>query len=435
MIKNLIQPVKKKQETIFGYASRCSFSNSFNAKQLYYERKEQVPSHSGRYVNTDTFGVTNNKEHFGKVISSIDKETLTNFKYETSVLMGPFKRNIELNIPYFTSDTLKLCPYCIANGEHYQVQQLRFVNKCPKHRCKLINVCPTCGKEIPYFITAEDKIGIECPTCHKQLFENFKDGCDMVIDDYKENKDMQNIKVFKYPNDIIHAVILDTKANSNLSMSKELKNFLFDLAFRGKRPAPTFSMREYEDDIGMGKTAFKLTGSYYDNLETFLCKKIKGTEETAPPKFKVAGGELAMPSDTIERTCMYMWQSNGKFIVRRTIPRQLDEVNSLLEYSLSKAKFRHKYHKNALYNRLVVEYMEDTFNMVYKIFDKCINKNYYVSLLNDEIPVLDYEVVILELDDGFDVYIFKTYTDAKKYRIDTANHTRKAIGYTPFRIN
>ena len=66
------------------------------------------------------------------------------------------------------SPTLRYCPYCV-NEKHYYSIFWRFTHivGCEKHNCKLLELCPHCGKKIPLFCSPF-RIG-KCPLCNYVL--------------------------------------------------------------------------------------------------------------------------------------------------------------------------------------------------------------------------------------------------------------------------
>lgn len=52
--------------------------------------------------------------------------------------------------------------------------------------------------------------------------------------------------------------------------------------------------------------------------------------------------------------------------------------------------------------------------------------------LDKDVPVLDYEVVILEYPARFEIFLFRTYTDGKEYE-KLFNESHKHVsGFNPF---
>lgn len=56
-------------------------------------------------------------------------------------------------------------------------------------------------------------------------------------------------------------------------------------------------------------------------------------------------------------------------------------------------------------------------------------KDIYLDRL---VPVLDYEIVIIEHLDSIDVFLFKTLTDGMKYEMFFKESSKHVSGYKPF---
>ncbi|SDP66767.1 hypothetical protein SAMN04490202_5476 [Pseudomonas reinekei] len=70
------------------------------------------------------------------------------------------------------SETLKICPLCLAQGRHYTIFQHGLVHQCPIHRVDLRQRCPTCSAVVRYALTSSlFKVPYGCWHCGEQLGE------------------------------------------------------------------------------------------------------------------------------------------------------------------------------------------------------------------------------------------------------------------------
>ena len=125
LIKPLIFPPIKIDETPIGYLIRVSELNNYN-------------SYSWLADNTDLREVAS-KSH-KRISHVLLKTSWTNYS-ESSV-----RKNIEsLDTVYFSCDKLKFCPLCLKEDRYYKFNwQYRASVACVKHRVWLQDKCPTC---------------------------------------------------------------------------------------------------------------------------------------------------------------------------------------------------------------------------------------------------------------------------------------------------
>lgn len=66
------------------------------------------------------------------------------------------------------SDHLRFCPLCVAEtGCYHLVWRFQLLPGCVRHRCYLLDGCPSCGNQIPIFSTPL-RMGC-CPSCGSRL--------------------------------------------------------------------------------------------------------------------------------------------------------------------------------------------------------------------------------------------------------------------------
>lgn len=180
-----------KYESMYGFMARTSFASSLSFRNMCYEESETIPSGKGRYIASDTLTATHDPDYIKRVMHGMGIPAASEFRKDLEPLLGPFRINLDTNAQYLTSDNLKFCPFCIRKGEHNMIQQLPFQDKCHIHGCRLIEVCPTCGEPIPYFLYPGAGKGIICPNCGKQLIDEYKSGSNLVAQ-YKQLKYLYN---------------------------------------------------------------------------------------------------------------------------------------------------------------------------------------------------------------------------------------------------
>lgn len=69
------------------------------------------------------------------------------------------------------STKLRFCPICLEHGYHSYWYQLRDLNYCPIHGCRITSECQSCGNQLPEYRFSKDLFENPyfCPKCHAPL--------------------------------------------------------------------------------------------------------------------------------------------------------------------------------------------------------------------------------------------------------------------------
>lgn len=87
--------------------------------------------------------------------------------YVQKVAFEPIARAFRFRV----TDELRFCPDCIALGMHFEIQQLKFVERCPLHEKAITSSCAGCGNRIP-FRSKSQNAPFSCDACCASLLQD-----------------------------------------------------------------------------------------------------------------------------------------------------------------------------------------------------------------------------------------------------------------------
>lgn len=344
--------------------------------------------------------------------------------------MGPFKINLETNAQYLASDKLRFCPFCIEKGDHNVIQQFPFQDKCRIHGCRLIEVCPTCGEPIPYFLFPDTRVGISCSSCGKQLISRYK-GHILVAADAKREETIYSELEFNMPSDIQNIVIFDTKVHPSPKLSEDFKAFMNDLIFDGTFPEPDMRILKRSSARTTREEAegHLIIGTKYNSDPVSFLNSVlekNGTGEDKPCFY-----DLKISEDAVEQVCAYIYAMNSAKLSRRMLPRKFSEIDYIVSSKLKDIKLDYPYCRDEIEQFIKHRYLSDIYDEAYEVFmmQPYNGKDIYLDRL---VPVLDYEIVIVEHFEMVDIFLFKTLTNGMKYESFFKESSKHVSGYKPF---
>ncbi len=210
----MVTPEPNKRENILGYLLRASDMNG-------YEGINQILRYAGRKAGS-MHVLSQHFEIIESVFGPVGRDLINlehvhilkrhNLKLRDALSSKTNPLHINLREP-------KICPSCIVENGYIDLYwDIKYVECCPKHRIKLIDTCPSCGKSLSWF-----RRGILRCRCGFDLLKV------EVEDVYDEDLIILNafVRNMKYRNSLLHRVTLDKPYPITWLLKQSFDGFLW----------------------------------------------------------------------------------------------------------------------------------------------------------------------------------------------------------------
>ena len=141
--------------------------------------------------------------------------------------------------------------------------------------------------------------------------------------------------------------------------------------------------------------------------------------------------DLKISEDAVEQVCAYIYAMNSAKLPRRMLPRKFSEIDYIVSSKLKDIKLDYPYCRDEIEQFIKHRYLSDIYDEAYEVFmmQPYNGKDIYLDRL---VPVLDYEIVIVEHFEMVDIFLFKTLTNGMKYESFFKESSKHVSGYKPF---
>lgn len=168
-----------KYESPWGIINKFMLANNINGKLA----AEHIANTYSRKLDTNWYkklssGVISNYLFSDTASWPEDKKMI---QYGQEIINELLNQLLKYQNRYYSSEnictslitqSLKICPECMKEGNHFIYNQFVFIDKCPIHDIELLDKCPHCNNRIDYEIMfRNDRLPFQCTNC-KEFFVN-----------------------------------------------------------------------------------------------------------------------------------------------------------------------------------------------------------------------------------------------------------------------